>query len=55
MSLLSEIVSRLTSTLQPARPAYTSIVDPCQGRAVVSGGLEICGELTGVRAGEVAV
>jgi len=39
MSLLSEIVSLLTSILQPARPAYTTIVDPCQGRAVVSDGL----------------
>lgn len=31
MSLLSEIVSRLTSIPRPARPACTTIVDPCQG------------------------
>ncbi len=44
MSLLSEIVSLLISILQPARPAYT--IDPCQGRAVVSDGFGIRGELT---------
>lgn len=35
MSLCSELVSLFTSIAQPAKPAYTTIIYPTQGRAVV--------------------
>ncbi|MHB0765818.1 hypothetical protein ACYCFC_15775 [Stutzerimonas sp. NM35] len=35
MSLFSELVNLFTSIVQPAKPAYTTIIYPIQGKAVV--------------------